>query len=499
MKRKWVPVSFNYLQCDEMADWLGKMAGRGWNFRRFCFGFLFDACEPEEQVYDVQVFLKNTENDLAPTEDTLDFASYCEAAGWELVDSRGRFVVFRRIREDAVPILTPQERLETSFGAQKISAVTGFIVSLLILLISWGYILLLDFRLSHSAVNVFNPIFLAVGVMYFLLLLEQAFYLLYTYIWHKRKKQEIGQTGQLNCRIGRMGKILHRILLCAWTALVIWLAVFLISNLVQRHPSGWQSIHFGIAWLPLFAIYGVKFYNQLGRPTRETRQRRIILAGLFCLFAVWFFSMIQSVYGKEDDSLPKPIQEISPPIAVTDLIEIRDERDTESFSTFFRHNVLGTVIRYEIDCPTPGFEEALQAWEEEMNRPGRTWTDEKLTEWENHPPVDEDGVFLEYELCKTPYRVVADFVWNRLVSSAKRTSEADAEGIRDVTVEWNADQAIYLEAGNAEGGLYFVRYILPAQEHESEKTAILVIGFKQGITETLNQTQIATFREKLGL
>ena len=65
MKRKWVPVSFNYLQCDEMADWLGKMAGRGWNFRRFCFGFLFDACEPEEQVYDVQVFLKNTENDLA--------------------------------------------------------------------------------------------------------------------------------------------------------------------------------------------------------------------------------------------------------------------------------------------------------------------------------------------------------------------------------------------------------------------------------------------------
>ena len=59
MKRKWVPVSFNYLQCDEMADWLGKMAGRGWNFRRFCFGFLFDACEPEEQVYDVQVFLKN--------------------------------------------------------------------------------------------------------------------------------------------------------------------------------------------------------------------------------------------------------------------------------------------------------------------------------------------------------------------------------------------------------------------------------------------------------
>lgn len=180
MKRKWVPVSFNYLQCDEMADWLGKMAGRGWNFRRFCFGFLFDACEPEEQVYDVQVFLKNTENDLAPTEDTLDFASYCEAAGWELVDSRGRFVVFRRIREDAVPILTPQERLETSFGAQKISAVTGFIVSLLILLISWGYILLLDFRLSHSAVNVFNPIFLAVGVMYFLLLLEQAFYLLYT-------------------------------------------------------------------------------------------------------------------------------------------------------------------------------------------------------------------------------------------------------------------------------------------------------------------------------
>ena len=109
--------------------------------------------------------------------------------------------------------------------------------------------------------------------------------------------------------------------------------------------------------------YMAKFYNRRASNSGKP-QRRIILAGLFCLFAVWFFSMIQSVYGKEDDSLPKPIQEISPPIAVTDLIEIRDERDTESFSTFFRHNVLGTVIRYEIDCPTPGFEEALQAWEE---------------------------------------------------------------------------------------------------------------------------------------
>ena len=48
--------------------------------------------------------------DTRPEPDTEEFADYCAAAGWEFIDSSRKFVVFKKIRQDAVPIFTEEEK-----------------------------------------------------------------------------------------------------------------------------------------------------------------------------------------------------------------------------------------------------------------------------------------------------------------------------------------------------------------------------------------------------
>ena len=110
--RKTVLKGFNYLQCDDFAAYLADMAAKGWHFKEWKAGLVFEKGEPEKTQYAVDVFIDGSEYDTRPDVHTQAFAEYCEAAGWKLVDAKQKFVIFRKIREDAVPILTPQERLE---------------------------------------------------------------------------------------------------------------------------------------------------------------------------------------------------------------------------------------------------------------------------------------------------------------------------------------------------------------------------------------------------
>ncbi|MBQ1395738.1 MAG: DUF2812 domain-containing protein [Eubacterium sp.] len=100
-------------ECDSLAAYLMEMARQGWRFRRWGTRLEFEAAPPEEAVYAVQIFDKAKKDDYRPTEEGLDFAEYCREAGWELMDARGRFYIFRRLREDAPEIVTPEERYES--------------------------------------------------------------------------------------------------------------------------------------------------------------------------------------------------------------------------------------------------------------------------------------------------------------------------------------------------------------------------------------------------
>ena len=117
--RKTVYKGFSYLQCDDFAAYLGRMAEQGWHFREWKAGLVFEKGEPEKVEYAVEVFIDGSEYDTRPEVHTKEFAAYCEAAGWQMVDAKRKFVIFRKTRPDAVEIMTPRERLDNIAAEEK--------------------------------------------------------------------------------------------------------------------------------------------------------------------------------------------------------------------------------------------------------------------------------------------------------------------------------------------------------------------------------------------
>ena len=137
---------FDYMHCDDFAGYLERMAAKGWHFKEWGAGLKFEKGEPKQVVYAVEVFTKASETDLRPEPNTQEFAEYCEAAGWKLVDAKQKFCIFQKIDENAVDILTPEERVQNSWKAT-------FSFSPILLLILYGANMVLQLR------NLFGPMF----------------------------------------------------------------------------------------------------------------------------------------------------------------------------------------------------------------------------------------------------------------------------------------------------------------------------------------------------
>ena len=127
--KKTVLKGFDYMHCDDFAKYLEDMAAKGWHFEEWGAGLKFEQGEPEQATYAVEVFTKASENDMRPEPQTEEFAEYCEVAGWKLVDAKQKFCIFKKVREDAVALFTPKERVENAFKG----AVSGTAVMLLVL------------------------------------------------------------------------------------------------------------------------------------------------------------------------------------------------------------------------------------------------------------------------------------------------------------------------------------------------------------------------------
>ena len=75
--------------------------------------------EPQEKYYSAEVFPEGSEHDLRPDSDAIEYSGYCEAAGWKFLDGIRKFCVFERLRENAVPIITEEEKLANILKAEK--------------------------------------------------------------------------------------------------------------------------------------------------------------------------------------------------------------------------------------------------------------------------------------------------------------------------------------------------------------------------------------------
>ncbi len=142
--RKTVFRNYRYRDCDAFADWLGEMAAQGWHLKDWRFGLRFEKGEPVQAHYAAEVFAKGSEMDTLPGPDAEEFAEYCAAAGWRLVDGRGRFCIFIREREDAEPIMTPQERFANVKKAERISWLNGSCSFWMLAVLYWLQLLTVD-------------------------------------------------------------------------------------------------------------------------------------------------------------------------------------------------------------------------------------------------------------------------------------------------------------------------------------------------------------------
>ena len=144
--RKRVLKGFHYWECDSFGDYLHNMSAEGWHFVEWKLGLIFERGESRDYYYDVEAFPKGSEMDKRPEPDTEEYAEYCEAAGWKFIDSKQRFCVFRREQEDALPIVTQEERLQNIKKAGWRKWVSDSIGMLFITILIWLEFLTINFE-----------------------------------------------------------------------------------------------------------------------------------------------------------------------------------------------------------------------------------------------------------------------------------------------------------------------------------------------------------------
>lgn len=190
--RKTVRRGFDYLHCDDFAAFLEEMAAKGWHFVEWGAGLVFEKGEPAQVTYTVEVFSEASEYDTRPEVNTQEFAEYCEAAGWVLVDAKRKFCIFKKVREDAVDILTPQERLHNIAKEEKKEVwqkvgLGGWMAALQVL----------QFTSANSFVNrIFSSYGLLIDAMWIVLFLAALGRCIHFYVWKyaSEKKLEKGET-----------------------------------------------------------------------------------------------------------------------------------------------------------------------------------------------------------------------------------------------------------------------------------------------------------------
>jgi len=166
-KKKTVLKSFDYMHCDDFANYLEEMAAKGWHFVEWGVGLKFEKGEAADVTYAVEIFTKAGENDTRPEPDTQEFAEYCEAAGWKFIDAKQKFCIFKKVDARAMELFTPEERVRNAFkGTFSGSAVLLLFLYGLNAVLQWmNLVIAFDQRIFSGStwfsISVWNVMFVA--------------------------------------------------------------------------------------------------------------------------------------------------------------------------------------------------------------------------------------------------------------------------------------------------------------------------------------------------
>lgn len=383
-KLKTVIKGFDYMHCDDFAKYLMEMAAKGWHFKEWGIGLKFEKGEPAQVTYAVEVFTKASEQDLRPEPDTEEFAEYCEAAGWEFVDSKQKFCVFRKKEADAVPLFTQEERVN--------NVVKGtFSTSARILLVLYGINAVLQWvnLCSFFEKNIFSGVFLFSFSIWNVLFVGQL--IAFVYAWIKKhillKKLRRGELIHIGNRVDGGFSF-------DWKNFYIACIVFLLTYYFFAMDQMWLVVMNGIVIVGaiVFAVVLNKF-----RPDYETN---ILWQGIFSIVMIVAI-VVFSVTAISSDETKKENEQIKMPVVITDYRE--EGEDLTNVYHTHNANILGSMDYYY------GY---------------------------------GTEVTLSYRVYKSEYSMILDKIWEDFMEEMEINEE-----VEDVTADWHADKAISTKGG----------------------------------------------------
>lgn len=330
--RKTVLKGFGYLRCDDFAAYLTKMSAKGWHFKQWGAGLVFEKGEPENVQYAVEVFIDGSEYDTRPDVHTQEFAEYCEAAGWKLLDAKRKFVIFKKMREDAVDILTPRERLENIAKEERKEIFHK-------MLLSYGYTILQLFRFTGAefANRIFSNGLLMISAVWFSLAICATARLLHYLIWKMTwtKKIENGQPVYFGAK---KNLFTYANGWYSWSSTGIILA-FVVGLIVSEH---FHTLAFALAAVVVLVV--MAYLIARFRPDAGTNQIIQVIVSMILVMAMLTASTIL-IFTEDKDSpasqdLPLYYEDIG-----GDAGEIEEAQMDQSSSIF--GNAMRCWINYE--------------------------------------------------------------------------------------------------------------------------------------------------------
>lgn len=288
-------VNFCYTERGAFSEYLHKMSLKGWHFAGWKWGMVFEQGEPEDIVYDVEIFSEAGEKDLRPEEETEEYAEYCRAAGWEFVDANRKFCVFRKVSEYAVPIVTETERVEEIWKAEG--------KRMLIPAIIFG-IFAVDYLVTAVKTGIENWLFSDLHL--FILFLLPAYFLgyvlqyIFTLKWYLTGKKRIssGKPVRYGLRIGY--RIWNGFVNIALAVLIVWV------------------YYLGLHKIAVIALIAVLFFGGLQaaenyfRPRRKNgRKIRRIGWGSYIVLSLFLLTLLpeNTSYNEPDQSILGSMEE----------------------------------------------------------------------------------------------------------------------------------------------------------------------------------------------
>lgn len=375
---KTVFKGFDYLHCDDFADYLMRMACNGWHFKEWGPGLVFERGEPENSVYCVEVFVDGSEYDTRPSVHTQEFAEYCEAAGWKLIDAKRKFCIFKRIKPDAVAILTQEERL------QYIAAEERKHIWQQLFLGTWFIIFqLLQYTGSGFINRIFSNDSLSISILWGILWIGALIRCVHFYLWKSAcsKKTKLG----VSVYFGRSNDLFS--LLNGWHSWLCFgaLTVYVLLSLFSKQYMSLAYI--AIVLLPLFVMaYCISKF----RPDPLTNQMIQIGVSLAVFVFVLVF-LLGAVFSDNTDRVP--IDQI--PLLYEDI-----------------GGEAGVLEESTLDGSSSIFGSGLRCW---------------LYYEEEH---------IYYQVYKSEHRWILDKIWNDEME--RKYNQLGS----DVTDLWNAESAI---------------------------------------------------------